>query len=111
MIKAWVNDLNTTAFRIVVSVWIAAFVVVGLTTAMLFFGWQPTTLQLKVLNGVAASVLTMMGFDVLQFVGKRFSDAGYVAARNAIPASSEAPTPSSAEMQPPHARTNVEESD
>ena len=49
MIKAWVNDLNTTAFRIVVSVWIAAFVVVGLTIAMLFIGWQPSVLQLKVL--------------------------------------------------------------
>lgn len=107
MIKDWVNDLNTTAFRIVVSVWIAAFVVVGLTTAMLFFGWQPSVLQLKVLSGVAASVLTMMGFDVLQFVGKRFSDAGYVAARNASPSVADVPASAPA----PIARANAEASD
>ena len=110
MIKDWVNDLNTTAFRIVVSVWIAAFVVVGLVTAMLFFGWQPSVLQLKVLSGIAASVLTMMGFDVVQFVGKRFSDAGYVAARNASPASVDSPGAASTPAALP-ARANAEASD
>ena len=63
---------------------------VGLSTAILFFGWQPNVLQLKVLSGIATSVLTMMGFDVVQFVGKRFSDAGYLAARSAAAASAEA---------------------
>lgn len=82
MIKSWVNDLNTTAFRIVASVWIAGLVILALVVAMLFFGWQPSALQLKVLTGIAGVVLTMMGFDVLQFIGKRFSDATYAAAKN-----------------------------
>jgi hypothetical protein len=80
--KAWVNDLNTTNARIVVSIVLAVFVVLILTIGVTLLGWQPTAMQLKVLIGVGAGILTMQGFDVLQFWGKRFSDAGYVAAKN-----------------------------
>ena len=54
---------------------------------------QPTALQLRVLTALGALVLTMMGFDVLQFIGKRFSDAEYVAARKGpSPVTVEAPS-------------------
>lgn len=80
--KAWVNDLNTTNFRIVVSIALASFLSVILTLGVTLLHWEPTAMQLKVLLGLGGGILTMMGFDVLQFVGKRFSDAGYQAAKN-----------------------------
>jgi hypothetical protein len=82
VIKAWVNDLNTTAFRIVVSVLIAAVGVLVVLFGITVKAWDPSAGQIKVLIGLAGTVLTMMGFDVLQFVGKRFSDSGYAAAKN-----------------------------
>ena len=80
--KAWVNDLNTTNFRIVVSIILASFLSLILTLGVTLLHWEPTAMQLKVLLGLGGGILTMMGFDVLQFVGKRFSDAGYQAAKN-----------------------------
>ncbi len=80
--KAWVNDLNTTNFRIVVSILLAVFVTMLLTIGVILVHWEPSAMQLKVLIGIAGGILTMQGFDVLQFVGKRFSDAGYAAAKN-----------------------------
>lgn len=82
MIKAWVNDVNTTSLRIVVSVFLAAVSIVMVLAAVLWKNWLPTAEQTRVLIGVAGVVLTMMGFDVLQFIGKRFSDATYAAAKN-----------------------------
>lgn len=81
--KNWTADLNTTNFRITVSVILAGILTTMITVAVLFFAWEPTVKQERVLLGVAIVVLTMMGFDVLQFVGKRFSDAGYQAAKSA----------------------------
>lgn len=85
MIKSWINEVNTTSFRIIVSVVLAAIGVVGVLIALLLNNWLPTPEQMRVLEGVSIVVLTMMGFDVLQFVGKRFSDATYVAAKNSTP--------------------------
>jgi hypothetical protein len=49
--------------------------------ATLFFDWQPKEIQIKVLTGLATVVLTMMGFDVLQFIGKRFTNTDYASAK------------------------------
>ena len=81
------NGINTTNTRILVSVGLAAYMVVSLTIAM-FFGWTPTEGQKWVLIGIAGGLLTMMGFDVFQFATKRFSDAGYAAAKAAAKAGS-----------------------
>lgn len=64
--KAWLTDLSTTSFRIVVSIALAVVDSQTLIVAMLF-GWEPTTMQLKVLGAIGAGILTMMGFDVWQF--------------------------------------------
>lgn len=77
----WINTVNTTSWRIVLSSLGAVINITALMIAMLFFHWEPTALQLKVLGGCAGVLLTMMGFDVLQFASKRFSDAGYQAAK------------------------------
>lgn len=77
-----INALNTTNTRILDSIVLANFVVVLLTMGVTLLDWEPKPMQLKVLTGIGAGILTMMGFDVLQFWGKRFSDAGYAAAKN-----------------------------
>jgi hypothetical protein len=60
------QDPTTTGFRIVVSIALAVLDSQALIVAM-FLGWEPTAMQLKVLIGIGAGILTMMGFDVLQF--------------------------------------------
>jgi hypothetical protein len=82
MLKAWVNDVNTTSLRIVTSLALAIVCVPTILGAILFLDWQPKSGQLLVLGYMAAFALTMMGFDVAQFVAKRFSDAGYASAKN-----------------------------
>lgn len=82
MIKAWVNDVNTTSLRIVTSLALAIVCVPAILGSILFLDWQPKAGQLSILGYLAAFVLTMMGFDVAQFVAKRFSDAGYASAKN-----------------------------
>lgn len=79
--SAWINSVNTTNWRIVLSSLGAVINITALMAAMLFFAWEPTAVQLKVLGGCAGVLLTMMGYDVAQFIGKRFSDAGYQAAK------------------------------
>lgn len=64
--KAWVQDLSTTSFRIVVSIALAVVDSQTLLIAMIR-GWEPTGPQLKVLLGIGGGILTMMGFDVWQF--------------------------------------------
>lgn len=83
--KAWVNDLNTTSFRIAISVMMAAVLCTVVTGAIVLLNWMPTTQQSSVLTGVGAMILTMMGFDVIQFIGKRRTDADYVAAKVGTP--------------------------
>jgi hypothetical protein len=80
-VSAWVNTVNTTAFRVLVSIALAVEVINFVTIGMLFRGWEPTGMQYKVLIGVAGAILTMMGFDVLQFWAKRSTDSGYVTAK------------------------------
>lgn len=104
MIKAWVNDINTTAFRIIASVLLACIGVVIVLLAIVWHNWFPTSEQVRVLAGLATVVLTMMGFDVLQFVGKRFSDTGYAAAKNPSapsPVNVEAPSTVTVSSQSP----------
>lgn len=81
--KNWTADLNTTNFRIVVSVITTSVIALMLFTAVLFFAWEPTDKQMTVLYAVGGLLALMQGLDVAQFIGKRFSDSGYRAAANA----------------------------
>lgn len=63
-LQAWISD--TTTFRIVVSIALAVVDSQAMIVAM-FIGWEPTEMQLKVLIGIFAGILTMMGFDVWQY--------------------------------------------
>ena len=80
--RMWLNDLNITNARIVVSIGLAAFGVIVCLLGVTFMGWEPTEKQERLLLGIAVVVLTMQGFDVIQFASKRFSDAGLAAAKN-----------------------------
>jgi hypothetical protein len=80
----WINGVNTTSLRILVSITLAAELILSLQFAMLALAWSPTPAQKWVLLGIGGGILTMMGFDVIQFASKRFSDSGY--AKNANPA-------------------------
>jgi hypothetical protein len=64
--RAWLTELSTTSFRIVVSIALAVLDSQTLLVAMLR-GWEPKAMQLKVLLGIGVGILTMMGFDVWQF--------------------------------------------
>lgn len=89
----WVNSVNTTAWRIVVSITMAFTHAGAVLIAMLAFGWEPTVMQMKVLTGDAAAILTMMGFDVLQFISKRRTDAEYIQAKQGpSPVTAEGPS-------------------
>ena len=80
-IFGWINEINTTAVRVLVSVGLASFAIIAIVWGILWRNWLPTTEQMRVLEGVALVILTMMGFDVLQFASKRFSDKGYAEAK------------------------------
>lgn len=80
-LSAWINTVNTTALRIIVSIALAVEVVNLVTIAMLFFMWEATSTQFKILMGIGIGILTMMGFDVWQFVQKRKTEVDYVTAR------------------------------
>lgn len=109
MIKAWVNDINTTNYRIVVSTWLAAFGIMVVLIGVTFMGWEPTAKQERVLIGAAFVILTMMGFDVLQFWGKRFSDAGLAAAKNPNqPVNASVDITRTSEMRTPKAAQSAE---
>jgi hypothetical protein len=65
--KAWITDLSTTSFRIVVSIALAVIDSQALIVAM-FCGWEARRRRSSsVLLGIGAGILTMMGFDVWQF--------------------------------------------
>lgn len=83
--KTWVNDLNTTSFRITISVIMAAVLCTVVTGAVVILNWLPTSQQIMVLAGVATMILTMMGFDVLQYWGQRRTDVRYIEAKNSGP--------------------------
>lgn len=84
----WINTVNTTNLRIIISSFGTAFNVTAVMAAMLFFDWTPKGEQIKILGGCAGVLMTMMGYDVAQFIGKRFSDAGYQAAKTGAAAGS-----------------------
>ena len=93
---AWIDKVNTTSLRIVVSIGAVTTNITGINVAILL-GWEPTPMQLKVLLGEAGVFLTMMGFDVAQFASKRFTDAGYAAAKNpSQPVQTDVPSPAPA---------------
>jgi hypothetical protein len=77
--NAWMKDhLSTTTSRIIVSIALAVVDSQLLIIGILFQKWEPTAMQLKVLIGIGAMILTMMGFDVAQFIAA--AKAGIAAA-------------------------------
>lgn len=82
MIKSWINEVNTTSFRIITSCIIAFSLSHIVVIAMVWRGYEPTKIHLTVLGAILGGLLTMMGFDVIQFVGKRFTNTDYAAAKN-----------------------------
>lgn len=66
MIK-WINDINTTSFRIVVSV-VLAVVVVLLIIGGMMIGRPVDT---SVLQAILIFLSVMMGLDVTTFIAKR----------------------------------------
>lgn len=100
--SSWINTVNTTSFRIVVSTICTGLGLLMVVVAVLFFNWQPTEVQLKVLGGAAVVAMTVMGLDVTQFIGKRFSDSGYAAAKATPPVNVEsANLVTASDRQPP----------
>ena len=92
----WINEVNTTNFRILMSVILAGTIIPLITIGILFRNWLPSDPQIKVLEGLGLFLLTMMGFDVLQFWAKRSTDADLAAAKNnqvTIMAPTVTPTP------------------
>lgn len=81
-IDEWINEVNTTSLRIITSIIGVVLNITALTIAILAFGWEPTSMQLKVLTGEAGVLLTMMGFDVIQFASKRWTNTDYASAKN-----------------------------
>jgi len=68
-ISDWVNTVNTTAFRVLVSIGLAVEVINFVTIGMLFNGWEPTSMQYKVLIGVAG-LLVCIGAGI--FLSAKF---------------------------------------
>ncbi len=91
--SSWINTVNTTALRIIVSIGLAVEIVNLVAIAMLFFRWEATSTQYKILTGIGVGILTMMGLDVWQFIAKRKTDAEYVTAKQGpSPVNVEAPS-------------------
>lgn len=80
-VSNWINTVNTTAFRVLVSIGLAVEVINVILAGIVFRDWEPKPMQFKVMIGVGTGILTMMGFDVLQFWTKRRTDAEYVTAK------------------------------
>lgn len=89
-VTSWINEVNTTSLRIIASV-VGAVVNITAIQIALLLGWQPTEIAVKVMLGEAGVLLTMMGYDVIQFISKRFSHTDYVAAKNPSPVTVEPP--------------------
>lgn len=89
----WINTVNTTAFRVLISIGMALSHSSAVLIAMLIFAWEPSAMQMKVLMGDAGAILTMMGFDVIQFISKRRTEVEYVQAKQGpSPVNVEAPS-------------------
>lgn len=95
----WINTVNTTAFRVLISIGMALSHSSAVVIAMLIFAWEPTAMQMKVLTGDAAAILTMMGFDVIQFISKRRTEVDYVQAKQG-PSPVNVEAPSNVTVQP-----------
>jgi hypothetical protein len=77
--NAWVNDLNTTNYRIIIAVWLAVlYVVVGLGGIVL--GRPMNNEALYIIGGF---VIACLGLGNWQFRDKRTTDTASVAAKNA----------------------------
>lgn len=92
----WINNINTTNLRICVSLILATlyvFVVIG----GVLMG-KPLQANVEVLDSLELFLGAMLGIDAAQFIGKRFSDSGYAAAKaqqpQVVPAPSQVVMPS-----------------
>lgn len=68
--------------------------------AMWFFGWDPTKPQLYALAGIAAVLLTMMGFDVAKGIAAVRAGALTTAAAIAASTSTSPPLPPAVPTRP-----------
>lgn len=73
----WLSELNTTNFRIVVSIALAVFYVLVVLGGVM----MDRKMDVGVLGTLQWFLLGMMGLDVASFIGKRFSDIGYASAK------------------------------
>ena len=74
------NDVSTTTVRILVSVVLAAFLVVVHTLGIVL-GHSYTDTEVHLILVIGIGVLFMMGLDVTQLFLKRTTDNTYVAAK------------------------------
>lgn len=81
----WINRINTTPIRILISIGLAVQFVLSLQWATEHNDWTPTGTQITILYIITGIILTMMGFDVAQWVFKRHTDIDYQNAKNAAP--------------------------
>lgn len=77
-VTSWINEVNTTSLRIIVSIGVAAIGMLMVLAAVLFFRWEPKDVQVKLLYALGTFLGVMMALDVTQFIGKRFSAEEYV---------------------------------
>ncbi len=77
--KAWIADLNTTSFRIFISVCLEVLYVLVVLVGIILGKTMPTE-PLYILGGF---LIACLGLGNWQFRDKRTTDMGYVAAKNA----------------------------
>lgn len=102
----WLNNVNTTNLRIVVSLVLAVIYVLVIIGGVML--GKP--MQIEALNTLGLFLLGAMGIDAASFIGKRFSDIGYATAKSqpnvnvAAPATVQVGTPSNPVAPPvtPH---------
>jgi len=72
--KAWVADLNTTPYRIVVSIWLSVAVVIALMVGLLLGAQgilKKGAMQESIVDSILLFLFGMMGIDAASFIAKR----------------------------------------
>lgn len=92
----FINGVNTTSLRILVSLVLAAvYVMVILAGAVL-----GRTMPVDALNTAGLFIFGMMGVDAAVFTAKRFSDRDYAAAKVPTPPNVTVEAPSTVQVRP-----------
>jgi hypothetical protein len=91
----WLNGINSTNTRILVTL----FVTIATAARYLWIG-IPGSGGVSAFDSWLMFVAVMAGIDASQYVGKRFSDSGYAAAKYTPPAPVNISTPSPVTVAP-----------